>query len=1119
MARYTVLNFLPLNLFQQFSRIANLYFALIAILQLIPGLAPTSWVTTVIPLGFVLSVNIAKELYDDYYRHREDLEVNSREVEVLRAAGEVERVVWKDLRVGDVVRIGRDQEVPADLVLLASEDEEGICYAETANLDGETNLKLRRCCHHGEDLAAAGGLESLADRRFIECDLPNERLYEFQGALLREGSGERVPLDESALLLRGSTLRKTAWAIGVVVYAGSDTKIQRNSIKAPRKVTRLERTMNLLVVVIFVALMLLSLFSAVMEQVYGTSFLSGTYYLEFTFQWPDLGPGFGGFLVAFLRFIILYNQLIPISLYVSLEVVKVVQCFFLNNDLGMYHAPTGTRFHCRTTTLNEELGQVKYVLSDKTGTLTENVMSFVWCSIGGEMFGRAEEEDPAGARKLSASGPGSAEKHRVAGDAELRRRLEAEPRKGRSENRRCTEFVEALAICNGVYPHWDGPEGRGSLIYQAESADEEALVEAAAELGARLLRRTTGSCVVEVQGRKLEVTIGAVFGFTSDRKRMSVVGRLPNGTCRVWCKGADNVVLGLLGPSQHCLDTTQSHLEEMSCAGFRTLCVGQRDVSKAEYNRIVAAYEEASSRTTGREAAIAEAAEAAEAGLTLLGATAVEDKLQEGVGTTVEAMLSAGLRVWVLTGDKLETAISIAVSCSLFTSDMPLVVLRGDELPENSLGVADLLGQRLQQVLQLGGSAEKGTGRGRGAGLVVDGAAMLKVLTPEAEDAFLALCRECHSVVCCRVSPRQKAKVTELVKAKERAITLAVGDGANDVGMIQAAHIGCGISGREGRAAVLSSDFSFAQFRFLRRLLLVHGHWSFRRNEQVVFYAFYKNIAYVLGNFYFSFLTAFSAQPLYDSLMIGTYNLFWTSLPTVIFAFTEQVLSAATLEAVPELYADVSGMRRPRLLRNFALWAASGLWHSLAIFWVPTLALGADSDVELLGAAVYTAAIITVNFKISLITRYWTVLMQVAVWPISVGLWFPILALASFMYTTPFRLFPDLVGVPRALFMSSEFWLGSVLLAPTIAVLPDLMTLAAKRAFFPSAVDLFQEAEDAAASREGRVGGDAVLPAGRGSDLEASGGRQMSVSAASRPSPSGELPTASMVLARCGTAG
>ncbi|GMH43083.1 hypothetical protein BSKO_11005 [Bryopsis sp. KO-2023] len=1054
-AKYTFYNFLVINLFQQFSRVANLYFLLIAVLQLIPGLSPTHWFTTVAPLVFVLIVNAVKEIYDDYYRHKSDDEVNNRKVDVLSVKDGIQKSKWKCLQVGDVVRIMHDEEVPADVVFLSSSDKDGLCYVETANLDGETNLKLKYSYGPSskgtsKDLLTSGILAG----KYVECEVPNERLYQFEGSMV-DSEGNREGLDISNLVLRGCTLRKTDWIIGVVVFAGLDTKIQRNQSIPPRKVTQLEQHMNFLVVFVFFVQVALAIMGAVGRQIWMDQH-GGDYYLEVMKGWPELGAGWLGGLVTTLRFIILLNQLIPISLYVTLEVVKVIQCLFLNWDRGMYCKEEDTPFVCRTTTLNEDLGQVEYILSDKTGTLTQNVMGFVWVSIGGRLFGANKDGAPCDGPGKSNIPPNTP--HSIAFDANLNQLVSRNPGStpvGLRAQAAVDEFFVNLAVCNTVVPTISG---EGELQYQAESPDEEALVQGAAYLGYRLLSRSTDQVEVEVHGEVLSFAVLAVLEFNSDRKRMSILCRCPDDTIRLFCKGADTVIMERLSARQPCKDQTTSHLGSMAKGGFRTLAISQKEISKEYYKDWQRNFHKASVSLTNREEKIARMAEEIETELMLLGATAVEDKLQVGVPDAIAGLSRAGIKLWVLTGDKLETAVTISRSCNLFTDDMQLEYIR--EADFQSKKKVRFLQQKYLEIEAKASRSLDGVSR---IGLVIEGAALAIALQPEYQDLFLDLCKHCRAVVCCRVSPIQKAQVTNLVKQKAGAITLAIGDGANDVGMIQAAHIGVGISGREGRAAVLASDFSMCQFAFLKRLLLVHGRWSYKRNSEVVLYAFYKNFAYCLANVYLNFFWAgFSSQPIYGSALIATYNVFWTSLPTMAFAILEQDVKADTVMKAPELYMETMLESRKTFFLGLGRWLMEAVWHSVLTYVLPVFALssaeanGKMIGLDAAGVAIYTAVIMTVNLKVVVRTQHWTAISAFMIFFISIFLWFPFVAACSYLWEW-YGILPDMSGVAARLFNTPSFWLSAVIGAPLISILLDVVLIAFQNRFLPGDHRIYQE--------------------------------------------------------------
>ncbi|GLI63173.1 hypothetical protein VaNZ11_005942 [Volvox africanus] len=1093
-AKYTLLTFLPVNLFEQFTRIANLYFLIVAVLQLIPGLAPTSWFTTVAPLVIVLAINAIKEIVDDYYRHQSDREINSRTVTVLEEGGRETPVTWRELAVGDIVKVVNDTEFPADIVFLSSSEPTNICYVETANLDGETNLKIKNCFTQTAGRSLADEFKAFADGYSIHCELPNPELYKFDGAVVRwsdpDGPGGQLPLTADNLLLRGCTLRKTDWVVGVVVYTGLESKIMMNRMPAPRKVTQLERHMNVLVAIMFALLFVIAAFMSMGAQIWDRAHGRRDWYLGYNGKYPDFFPSFKSWVLGVIRWMILLNGVIPISLYVTLEVVKVFQCkMILDLDREMYHAETDTRFSCRTTNLNEDLGQVQYVLSDKTGTLTQNVMGFVWLSAGDELYGKRTCRD-TGCPSPSHIDEGTP--HSVVLDPDLLRGLgldvnllaqQAPTKTNKSmrghagiiraaavepPNPALERFVLNLAICNTVVP---AISDDGHFVYQASSPDEEALVTGAAFLGYRLYSRSADRVVVEVlrTGEHLHYQVLAVLEFSSDRKRMSIIARCPDSKIRLFCKGADTMIMARVMPRQPRITNVRHHLEEMALAGYRTLCVAEKELSEAAYAKWSAQYDAACVALSERDRKVADASEAIEKDMELLGATAVEDKLQDGVPEAIEALLVAGIGVWVLTGDKVETAVAIAMSCRLFTQEMALVEVRERDFEgaNDSAKEAAVLRGKQEEVSmeQTRLQAELGSNCGPMVGLVVEGGALTRLLTPQHEGQLLDLCTSCKSVVCCRVTPKQKAQVVKLVQRLRKSIVLAIGDGANDVSMIQAAHIGCGISGREGRAAVMAADYAFAQFKYVSRLILLHGRAAYKRNSEVVWYAFYKNWIYNLVLLYFGFVTGFSSQPLFTSGLIAVFNLFFTSAPTVAFAVLEQDVSMATVLAVPQLYMETMKATRKEFLLEQLWWLVLASWHSLCIFFLPVYSMynpnkdGLTYSWEAVGATVYTGIIITVNLKIALRTRYWTWVNHLCIW-LSIAIWWPyVIGYSAVFQVVPVAGAADMGGVALEMMGGPQFWLTAIVLVPAMSLLPDITHISFQRSFAPKPFQIYQEIE------------------------------------------------------------
>uniref|UniRef100_A0A8B9KDI1 Phospholipid-transporting ATPase n=1 Tax=Astyanax mexicanus TaxID=7994 RepID=A0A8B9KDI1_ASTMX len=801
--KYGIFTFLPRFLYEQIRRAANAFFLFIALMQQIPDVSPTGRYTTLVPLIFILTVAGIKEIIEDYKRHKADNTVNKKKTTVLRN-GAWQTIIWKQVAVGDIVKVTNGQHLPADMVIVSSSEPQAMCYTETSNLDGETNLKIRQGHSLTASVQSVEELMGLAGR--LECEGPNRHLYDFTGTL-RLDNHNPVPLGPDQVLLRGAQIRNTQWVVGIVVYTGHDSKLMQNSTKAPLKRSNVERVTNMQILVLFCILLVMALVSSIGAAIWNKQhtdeacwYLSRDISLNF---WYNL-----------LTFIILYNNLIPISLLVTLEVVKFTQALFINWDMEMYYSETDTPAMARTSNLNEELGQVKYLFSDKTGTLTCNRL-MVW----------------------------------------------------------------HLSSC--FY----------QIIYQASSPDEGALVKGAKSLGFVFTARTPHSVIIEALGKEMSYELLNVLEFSSNRKRMSVVVRTPTGKLRLYCKGADNVIFERLNETSQYKDLTIVHLEQFATEGLRTLCFAYVDLEEGAYQEWLKKYNSVSTVLKDRAQKLEECYELIEKDLLLLGATAIEDRLQSGVPETISTLMRADIKIWVLTGDKQETAINIGYSCKLVTHGMSLIIVNEDSLDATRATL-------IAHCSSLGDSL----GKENELALIIDGQTLKYALSFEVRQAFLDLALSCKAVICCRVSPLQKSEIVDMVKKHVKAITLAIGDGANDVGMIQTAHVGVGISGNEGMQATNSSDYSIAQFSYLEKLLLVHGAWSYNRVTKCILYCFYKNVVLYIIELWFAFVNGFSGQILFERWCIGLYNVIFTALPPFTLGIFDRPCSQQNMLRFPQLY-------------------------------------------------------------------------------------------------------------------------------------------------------------------------------------------------------------------------
>ncbi|XP_029444476.1 phospholipid-transporting ATPase IA isoform X2 [Rhinatrema bivittatum] len=1032
-AKYNVITFLPRFLYSQFRRAANAFFLFITLLQQIPDVSPTGRYTTLVPLLFILTVAAIKEIIEDLKRHKADSVVNKKQTQVLRnRAWEI--VHWEKVEVGDIIKINGKDYVPADTVLLSSSEPQSMCYIETSNLDGETNLKIRQGLPLTSDMKDIDSLMRLSGK--IECESPNRHLYDFVGNIRLDGHGT-VPLGPDQILLRGAQLRNTQWVHGIVVYTGHDTKLMQNSTRPPLKLSNVEHITNIQILILFCILLAVSLVCSIGSFIWNKKHEQGDWYLSLNYA------GANNFGLNFLTFIILFNNLIPISLLVTLEVIKFIQAYFINWDTDMHYEQTDTSAMARTSNLNEELGQVKYIFSDKTGTLTCNVMQFKKCTIAGIAYGHCPVPDDYSYSEDDWHGSQAGE-DQAFNDSSLLENLQS----NHPTAPVICEFLTMMAICHTAVPERDGDR----IIYQAASPDEGALVRAAKQLQFVFTGRTPDSVIIESLGQEEKYELLNVLEFTSNRKRMSVIVRDAAGKLRLYCKGADTVICERLAESSKYKEITLKHLEQFATEGLRTLCFAVAEISENIYQDWLDVYHRASTSVQNRALKLEECYELIEKNLQLLGATAIEDKLQDKVPETIETLMKADIRIWILTGDKQETAINIGHSCKLLTKNMGLIVIN-----EGSL---DTTREILSHHCTTLGDALR---KENDFALIIDGKSLKYALTFGIRQYFLDLALSCKAVICCRVSPLQKSEVVEMVKKQVKVITLAIGDGANDVSMIQTAHVGVGISGNEGLQAANSSDYSIAQFKYLKNLLLVHGAWNYNRVAKCILYCFYKNIVLYIIEIWFAFVNGFSGQILFERWCIGLYNVMFTAMPPLTLGIFERSCRKENMLKYPELY-KTSQNALDFNTKVFWVHCLNGLFHSVILFWFPLKAYqhdtvfgnGKTSDYLVLGNIVYTFVVITVCLKAGLETSSWTLFSHIAIWG-SIALWVVFFGIYSSLWPV-IPLAPDMSGEADMMFSSGLFWMG-LLFIPVTSLLFDLVYKVIKKTSFKTLVDEVQELE------------------------------------------------------------
>lgn len=927
----------------------------------VTGGLPAMW----LPLSQVMIVVGILEGYTDWKRHCSDKSENtqavkkfsrealcetprSRDIITPPSVPYITTTTWESVRVGDIILCSNRESIPADMLLLASSRPDGRAMFETASLDGETNLKFRFVPTELFDHGFATYENSQLLSGVITYDPPSPQLDSFHGVCAIQlscpgtnAAGEAglqktfdFPINLENVALRGCKLRNTEWVIGLVLYAGHDTKIYQNTSSQPRKLSSIELKTNNLLLISFCFLLGVCLSYSV-----GSVIMDVTGYTEGKPFFLPTNPIKRAF-TRFASWNLLIVNLIPISLFFFLNITRALQARTMQSDTSMEHPETRTRLAVRNDKLNSDLGQVQYIFTDKTGTLTRNYMELKYLCISGVSYGSLADE--------FVDTP-----HVALEDPALRRCVD-------EQNPDVWDFFLHLAVNNVVFLETPGDDNINRavsskrLLYSASSADEGVLVYSALHFGFPLVGQVGNMLEVErPDGSLLKTEILARFNFTSVRKRSSVLARWDDPKSStgerivLFTKGADNVIRDLL--VQNSLRTkpveqTFRHVVTYAKQGLRVLCIAQREISrelldawKPKYDQALISMEDS--------AEVDRLAAQMETELSLLGCVGVEDKLADDVAVTVERLKAAHVQVVMLTGDKLETAINIGLQTRIFPDnanitrlDVPETIVKQiDEFLHAPHGVeaflryssAPLDPDAIQQAFPKNGSC-----------FVIDSAALSAVL--QYEPSLLAtLISVAAGVIICRASPQQKADVVMAVRTyfKNKVVTLAVGDGGNDCSMIQCANIGVGIRGSEGLQAFNVSDYGVSRFRDLAPLLLVHGRWNNRRIGKLIIYTLSKMVVINIPQIAAGLFTLFTPQRIFAESINQFVNPVFSSLAPILFAVLDCDIPGETAMEYPISYA-IGRNREHFGVKAFVLAALNAVSHGLIAFSVPFALMG-----------------------------------------------------------------------------------------------------------------------------------------------------------------------------------
>uniref|UniRef100_A0A6I8N4I1 Phospholipid-transporting ATPase n=1 Tax=Ornithorhynchus anatinus TaxID=9258 RepID=A0A6I8N4I1_ORNAN len=805
-------------------------------------------------------------------------------------------------------------------------------------------------------LCTTDSIENL--RATIECEQPQPDLYKYVGRINIYNEGAETiarSLGPENLLLKGATLKNTKKIYGVAVYTGMETKMALNYQGKSQKRSAVEKSINAFLIVYLCILLTKAAVCTALKYFWQSySYNDEPWYNQKTQKERDTFKVLKIF-TDFLSFMVLFNFIIPVSMYVTVEMQKFLGSFFISWDKELFDEEIKEGALVNTSDLNEELGQVEFVFTDKTGTLTENSMEFIECCIDGHKYKESISE--------------------VDGFSQTDGPLKYF---GKAEKSREELFLRALCLCHTVQikdcDRIDGPTRGTEYTYISSSPDEVALVKGARKHGFTFLGLHNHCMKLENQKKEVEDVI------------------VRTKQIFLFCKGADSAVFPRV--QAHEIDITKVHVERNALDGYRTLCVAFKVLTQADYDKIDQELSEAKMALQDREEKLAKVFDDIETNMNLIGATAVEDRLQDQAAETIEALHAAGMKVWVLTGDKMETAKSTCYACRLFQTSTELLELttknlRRSERKEDRLH--ELLLEYHKKLVQ-DGSKNRNLKRDwaihQEYGLIIDDSS-----SSNYKSIFLQICLKCTAVLCCRMAPLQKAQdmyIKVVKNTRGSPITLSIGDGANDVSMILESHVGIGIKGKEGRQAARNSDYAVPKFKHLRKLLLVHGHLYYVRIAHLVQYFFYKNFCFILPQFLYQFFCGFSQQPLYDAAYLTMYNICFTSLPILAYSLLEQHINIDTLTSDPRLYMKISDNAMLQW-SPFLYWTFLGAFDGI-VFFFGTFFVFQTTTLQDNGMVkrciwkldfwniIFTILVFTVTLKLALDTRFWTWMNHFVIW-------------------------------------------------------------------------------------------------------------------------------------------
>ena len=870
--KYNFLTFIPFVLLNQFRFFGNQFYLLMSLSQFINVLKVGFLFSYLAPLLIVLTTTLIKELIDEIHRYLQDRVTNNEmftKIQFEQRTKTVKKIniKAKDISVGDVLQLKTNQRIPADMIILQScnkENKDAPIYLRTDQLDGETDWKLRKA---PSSFSNASFSELFKLDSLIEYESSNKNIYDFKGVVFYHD------INRDEIVKESLGYENTVWAncvlasseiYAVVIYTGRETKAKMNANKAKYKVGAIDHEINSYNKILFVFMILLSSTVCAFKE-----------------------SSIGFKIILFFRFIVLFCGIIPISLRVNLDLSKAFFAYQINKDNHIKDTIV------RNSTIPEELGRVSYIFTDKTGTLTKNEMIFRKFKTINQTYVDSESSTLKGWKKED-----SIDERVYAIDLSVSK---------------VKECIMAMVLCNNVTPI---KEDKDKIVYQSSSPDEISLVEFTKRYRMEMINRNDK--VIEIQTpkkEKLHYEILAMFPFSSETKRMGIILKDPStNEITFYLKGAENVIVKTIEDEEvkKCILDKSNQLAK---EGLRTLVLTKKTLTQNEYDKWRNEYDNACASLGNREQEKLKAISKLECDMDFLCVTGVEDLLQDKIIITIESLRSAGIKIWMLTGDKSETAKCISISTGIKPDDKKFYEILNDPSLKNTTDMIKSITKQLNSFKKLQSKHDDYI-------LLLEGP-VIDICLHNLSSLFCSAASLSSSVICCRCSPTQKSQIVRTMKQYTQMRTLSIGDGGNDVAMIQEADVGIGIVGKEGLQASLQSDFSIIKFCHIKNLLLWWGRVGYNNTSTMANFVIHRGLIISFIQCIFTILFYFNAVALYNGMLILGYGTIYTNLPAMAILLDYDTEIAHVLK-FPFLYRELQ-KGRALSFKAFLSW----MWKSI----------------------------------------------------------------------------------------------------------------------------------------------------------------------------------------------